>query len=141
MPSENKNPGQTEAYRRVGLERGIRQRRQPAWPLKKILVKPLAGHERGDAAHGVLPGLGAQRMVDRLANQAVLLEPRACAAVAQRALQVLAQKVLEQVMVAIPVPLAVQADEKQVGLVQVLQHRLAGLLASHGIAERPTDAP
>ena len=86
-------------------------------------------------------------MIDRLADQALLLEPCACAAVKQRAvcrrhraLQALAQKVPKQVMVAIPVPVVVQADQKQVGLIQVFQQRLCIVLARHRSAERPTQA-
>src|SRR5262245_25415152 len=123
MPDEYQDPGQTNAQLRIVLEHRIRQRRQPAWPLGKILVQPLACHEQGEAAYGVLPGLRAQRVVDRLAGQALLLEPCARAAVQQRtarrryrALQALAQKVLKQVMVAIPMPAGIQADEKEVRL-------------------------
>ena len=62
-------------------------------------------------------------MIDRLAGQAILLEPGARAAMQQHAasrlnhmLQAFAQKVSKQVMVAIPAPAAVQADGFQPAL-------------------------
>jgi hypothetical protein len=77
MPGEHQDPGQTKAQVWIVLEHSIRQRRQPARPVEIMIVQPFACHERGEAAYGVLPGLRAQRMVGRLGDQAVLLEPRA----------------------------------------------------------------
>jgi hypothetical protein len=54
---------------------------------------------------------------------------------------VVAQKFLEQVMIAIPAPIIVQPDEKQVGLIEVFQQLLRVVLAGYGRAERPTMRP
>ena len=55
-------------------------------------------------------------------------------------LQVAAQHLGKQVVVAVPAPLVVEGDHKQVRPVERFQHRLAPLLTRHRIAERPAEA-
>ena len=55
-------------------------------------------------------------------------------------LQVAAQHFGKQVVVAVPAPLVVEGDHKQVRAIERFQHRLTPLLLHHGITERPTEA-
>ena len=69
VPSQNEHPGETEAQRWLGLEHSIRQRRQPARPVKIVSIHLLIDHERDDYAQRIGPGLRAQRIIERLTNQ------------------------------------------------------------------------
>ena len=51
-----------------------------------------------------------------------------------------AQHLGKQVMVAVPAPLVVEGDHKQVRPLERFQHRLAPLLLCHRIAEWPAEA-
>jgi hypothetical protein len=57
-----------------------------------------------------------------------------------RLLQSTAQHLGKQGVVAIPLPLVIEWNEKQVGMLQVLQQHLAIVPFSHGIAQWPTQA-
>src|SRR5215213_4532164 len=147
MPDEDKNSCQAQAEIWIGPQHTVRNRIHPVRPVEKILIKTLVGHQWNKIVYSILPSLGAQRMIDSLASQAMLLEPCARAPVKQRdacrshgALQALAQKVAKQLMVTIPAPVAVQVDEKEVSSIKVLQLRLCIVLASNCTAERPTQA-
>src|SRR3954468_9904561 len=147
MSDQDQNSCQAQAEIWIGPQHTVRNRIHPARPVEKILIKPLVGHQWNEIAYSILPSLGAQRMIDSLASQAILLEPCARAPVKQHdacraygALQALVQKVAKQLMVTIPAPVAVQAHEKEVGSIKVIQLRLCIVLASNCSAERPTQA-
>src|SRR6266853_2329858 len=55
-------------------------------------------------------------------------------------LQAATQHLGKELMVAIPAPLIVERDDKQVRLLEPLQHGLAPLLLSYSVAERPAEA-
>src|SRR6516164_1613532 len=55
-------------------------------------------------------------------------------------LQVAAQHISKQVVVAVPVPLIVKGDHKQVGPLESFKHPLAPLLLRHRITEWSTEA-
>src|SRR5579859_855897 len=56
-----------------------------------------------------------------------------------RTLQTLAQHLREQVVIAVPLPLIVQGEQKEIGLFQPLEHHLPLRLACHRLTERPTE--
>ena len=88
--------------------------------------------------------------MDRLRDESPLLKPLGCAAVQSvnllrhHALQMLVEHIREEVMVAIPVPIVVQGDQKEVLFFQLLQHRLtidtSGGVSDDRLAERAAQA-
>ena len=96
------------------------------------------------AARAVSPA--GQRVPDGVVGQAVLgrtTPPPRGAAPARRSrvlgLQVGAQQIGEQVVVAPPPPLLVQRDQEQAGPLDRLQQLLAVGAAHHGVAERAAE--
>src|SRR5512147_1241909 len=89
-------------------------------------------------------------MLDRLRDESVLLKPLGCVDVQivnlfrHHALEMLVEHVREKVMVAVPVPVVVEGNQKQVPAFQFLQDRLAvdlfGGLSNDGLAERAAKA-
>jgi hypothetical protein len=89
---------------------------------------------------------GINRIVDRGLGQAMALAPvgRPESQLAHQlglgALQLLTQQLLEQVMVAVPLPLAVQGDDEQVGALKRCKDRCRPAGIKDRVAQRPRQA-
>src|SRR5579859_2762380 len=98
-----------------------------------------------DQACGLREIGGGQSVVNGVVRQALLLIPYARAPVefwykrGMCALQAMAQRFSEELVVAIPAPLIIQRREEEIGLLYLLQHRLAAclcaMLADDGLTE------
>ena len=134
-PSVKQRPAVDLVGRERGEPRGERGalRAPPDLLLEVLLDEP--GRPSGVA--------GGQRVPDGVVGEAVLLVPgRGGAvqlghAVGELALQVGAQEIGEQVVVAPPPPLLVERDQEQAGPLDRLQQLLAVRAAHHGVAQRP----
>ena len=90
--------------------------------------------------------LGGQRMADRIGRRTMMLVPLARALMQRRYLigllrhQMRRENFGKEVVIAIPVALVIERNDKEVASLQGLQPRVALLLAGDGIAQRTTQS-
>ena len=119
---QNREPGMCRRKWRNGLEPSVQS-------------DHLARHEQQasiflDQSNGALRIPSHQGMMDRLRDESPLLKPLGCADVQivnlfrHHALEMLVEHVREKVMVAVPVPIVIEGNQKQVPAFQFLQDRL-----------------
>ena len=125
MEAQQPEQAQIQQQARILVEGVIWEERQPALRLPDTAAQDFRAHGRFQNGRRQVKILSIQRMLHRGADLVMLSQPRRRAAMQfrdGRAAQVLAlaglQKFLKKVMVAKPLPPAVQLHQRQAGLYQ-----------------------
>ena len=140
-PVQDGGPARQDGQRRVALDAGIAQRREPL--LDGGDLSGAVGRE-DDARHQLdasVPLGGIQQVLDRQLGRAVRLVPVGRAQVELgddlgfAALQLAEQELAEQRMVAVPLSPAVERSHEQAPGLQLAEHRLRAGALEDGIAQ------
>jgi hypothetical protein len=135
-------PGVKDTELWFGEHQLNRQLSQPTPQFSVLTTLPYSLNMFLDQVRRPLEILGAQSVLYCLIGEPVLLTPLAGPAVQYWHLfwlglvQSLPQQIGKETVIAVPTPLLVQRDEKQVGCLKPLKHGLTILLACNNVAQR-----
>src|ERR687893_1223980 len=126
------------------MEQFVGERLKPAKQRGLLSTPAHRWHRQLDQVRRSLKILGGKRVPDRIGRRTILLVPLARAPMQGRYLsglfrhQLRIENVRKEVVVAKPMALVVQRNDKEVASLQGLQPRVAILLIGDGIAQRAT---